>query len=207
MEHNDYKRLIQLRTAENNENSQDDGKLVVYGKAISFDDCTVLWTDDNGVEYKEIIARDAFKNANLRDAFFKYNHNDSALVLARYKNNTLQFEEKDDGVYIRAELANTQAGKDLYTLIKRGDVDKMSFAFTIKDEEFDRNTHTWTVRAIDKIYDVSAVPVPAYENTFIYARRHQDVETLERETLEREKQARNKKAEEVMELISKSLNY
>lgn len=202
--HNDYKHLVELRAK--NLTDQENGKLIVEGKAITYDDETVLFRDGE-IEYKEIIKRGAFEGADLKDAFFKYNHDDNVMVMARYKNKTLEFEEREDGVYIRAELANTTAGHDLYELIKRGDIDKMSFAFTIKEESYDRETRTWTVAKIDKIYDVAAVPVPAYENTAIYARRFSDVETLKRKDMELSELHRTEKIKEVKELLNEIKNY
>jgi HK97 family phage major capsid protein/HK97 family phage prohead protease len=185
--HNDYMReIIQLRAEET-----EDKKMIVEGKAITYNDPTRLFKAGD-TEYYEVIERGAFKNADLKDAFFKYNHSDEQLVLARYKNKTLTFDERDDGVYIRAELADTALGRDLYTLIKRGDIDKMSFAFTIKkqsrEEDKAKKTVTFRISEFDKIYDVAAVPLPAYQNTDIYARRQGEVEAdLARvEALERE---------------------
>ena len=178
--HNDYKHIVELRAKQDNSKNE---KMIVEGKAIAYDSETVLFKDGD-TEYKEIIKKGAFDGANLKDAFFKYNHSDQTMVMARYKNKTLEFDERDDGVYIRAELANTTAGRDLYELIKRGDIDKMSFAFTIKDELYNQETRTWTVNKIDKIYDVAAVPMPAYDNTEIYARRLEDVETLKVKAME-----------------------
>lgn len=178
--HKDYKHIIELRAKQDNDNIE---KMIVEGKAIAYDSETVLFKDGD-TEYKEIIKKGAFTEANLKDAFFKYNHNDNVMVMARYKNKTLQFDERDDGVYIKAELANTTAGRDLYELIKRGDIDKMSFAFSIKEETYNQETRTWTINKIDKIYDVAAVPMPAYEDTEIYARRLEDVETLKVKAME-----------------------
>lgn len=198
--HNDYKRLIEIRAKEQDTT---ESKMIVEGKAITYDSETVLFQMD-GQDYKEIIKPGAFINANLKDAFFKYNHDDSVMVMARYKNKTLEFEEREDGVYFRAELANTQAGRDLYELIKRGDIDKMSFAFTIKKETYDKETRTWTIYEIDKIYDVAAVPVPAYEDTNIYARRHEDVESLRAQDLEK---LRLQKSSELKDYLSRVKEY
>jgi len=172
-EKNDYRHLAQLRAVDFQDQEHEEGKepkMIVEGKAITYDEPTVLFTYD-GEEYKEVIEKGAFAYADLKDAFFKYNHTDSIMAMARYKNQTLKFEERDDGVWITAELANTSAGRDLYELIKRGDIDKMSFAFNIEEEDYDEANRTWYVRKISKIWDVAAVPVPAYDNTLIYARR------------------------------------
>jgi phage prohead protease, HK97 family len=173
--HNDYMReIIQLRAEES-----DEKKMIVEGKAVAYDEPTLLFKWGN-TEYYEVIERGALLNADFKNAFFKYNHSNEQLVLARFKNNTLTFDQRDDGVYFRAELADIQVSRDLYTLIKRGDIDKMSWAFTIRkeamEEDKEKNTITFRVREVDKVYDVAAVPHPAYENTNIYARRKSEVE-------------------------------
>ncbi len=174
--HNDYVRYASIKIHERSADD-DQSEMIIEGKAVCFEDPTVLWKDGD-TEYKEIIARDAFSDCDMSDCFLKYNHNDTVMAMARTKNKTLQIDIREDGVYITANLANTTAGRDLYELVKRGDIDKMSFAFTIREESYDRDAHTWTVRKIDKLYDVAAVTVPAYENTSLYARRHDDVEAL-----------------------------
>jgi len=188
--HNDYRRLMQVRAQEFD--VEGDGKMIIEGKAVTFDEPTVLFIYD-GIEYKEIIARGAFDEADTSKTFLKYNHSDNIMAMARTKNGTLQIDVRDDGVYIVAELANTTAGRDLYELVKRGDIDKMSFAFTIREESYDKETHTWTVQKIDTLYDVAAVTVPAYENTELFARRYGDAEarrSQEVEALELERKRR-----------------
>jgi len=180
--HNDYRRSIQVRAVADLPETES-GKMIVEGKAVTFDEETILFTYED-VEYKEVIARGAFDDADMTQAFLKYNHTDSIMAMARTKNKTLQIDIRDDGVYIRAELANTSAGRDLYELVKRGDIDKMSFAFTIKEESFDAKEHRWTVRKIDKLYDVAAVTVPAYDSTDLYARRYDEAEANRRQEVE-----------------------
>lgn len=127
------------------------------------------------------------------------------MAMARVKNGTLQLEIRDEGLFIRAELADTTAGRDLFTLIKRGDIDKMSFAFSIENEEFDEEQYMFRVKSISKLWDVAAVNVPAYGGTNIYARRLEDVEALrakEVETLvKRQKQELRSKIEEKIKRI------
>lgn len=189
--HNDYRHLMQVRVL--GENTESD-KMMIEGKAVSFDDPTVLFEYD-GVEYKEIIAKGAMDEADMSHAYLKYNHSSSIMAMARYKNGTLKIDVRDDGVYIQAELANTTSGRDLYELVKRGDIDKMSFAFTIREESYDKQEHTWTVRKIDKLYDVAAVEVPAYENTELFARRYGEVEASRRKEVEALSQARARRVE------------
>lgn len=178
---NDLRREIQFRALGEDEKPEDlKDEMIVEGKAITYDDKTRLFSMD-GDDYFEIIERGALKETDVSDVFLKYNHSDNFMVLARTRNKTLSIEDREDGVYIRASLANTSEGKDLYELIKRGDVDKMSFAFTEKDGLFDEETRTWTVRNITKLYDVAAVTVPAYENTNIYAVRMNELENRKSE--------------------------
>ncbi len=178
---NDLRREIQFRALGEDEKPEElKDEMIVEGKAITYDEKTRLFSM-NGNDYFEIIERGALKETDVSDVFLKYNHSDNFMVLARTRNKTLSIEEREDGVYIRATLANTSEGKDLYELIKRGDVDKMSFAFTEKDGLFDEETRTWTVRNITKLYDVAAVTVPAYENTNIYAVRMSELENRKSE--------------------------
>ena len=187
--HNDYIRLAAVKILTRNaDDNQNNNEMIIEGKAVCFDEPTVLWREDD-IEYKEIIARGAFDECDTSDCFLKYNHSDSVMACARVKNGTLQIDIREDGVYIVARLANTTVGRDLYELVKRGDIDKMSFAFTIREESYDRDAHTWTVRKINKLYDVAAVTVPAYENTSLYARRHADVEALRVKEVEASKRA------------------
>lgn len=178
---NDLRREIQFRALGKDEKPEElKDEMIVEGKAITYDERTRLFSMD-GVDYFEIIERGALKETDVSDVFLKYNHSDNFMVLARTRNKTLSIEDREDGVYIRATLANTSEGKDLYELIKRGDVDKMSFAFTEKDGLFDEETRTWTVKNITKLYDVAAVTVPAYENTNIYAVRMSELENRKSE--------------------------
>jgi len=178
---NDLRREIQFRALGEDEKPEElKDEMIVEGKAITYDEKTRLFSMD-GNDYFEIIERGALKETDVSDVFLKYNHSDNFMVLARTRNKTLSIEEREDGVYIRAKLANTSEGKDLYELIKRGDIDKMSFAFTEKDGLFNEETKTWTVRNITKLYDVAAVTVPAYENTNIYAVRMSELENRKSE--------------------------
>jgi len=167
--HNDYQREIEVRA------ELTDEEKVIYGKAIVFNERTVLFMQD-GVDYGEIIDRNALDEADISDVFVKYNHNDGQMVVARSKNGSLKFDIRDDGVYVEIRPANTTAGNDTYELVRTGILTKMSFGFTISDQSYDSNTRTWTVRKIKKLYEVSAVPNPAYDGTTLYARRANELE-------------------------------
>ena len=144
---------------------------LVEGYAAVVESPAVICSID-GIQYMEVIDRHAFDDCDFSDVPFKYNHNDSCMVLARTRNNTLQLSVDERGLRIVADLAKTSTGKDLYELIKRGDIDKMSFGFTVKEDSYDSITHTRRILKIDKIWDVSAVDVPAYSETSIQARNY-----------------------------------
>jgi len=142
---------------------------VVEGRAIVFDTPTLLYEWES-VKYYEIIARGALEGADLSDVPFKYNHSEHTMVMARTRNKTLELKISDAGLDIRAELADTTAGNDLHKLVKRRDIDKMSFMFSVRESSYDNETHTRTITKIKKLWDVSAVDTPAYQDTYISAR-------------------------------------
>ncbi len=149
---------------ENTENQE----LWVEGYAVRFNSPTVLF-EINGVEYKEQIARDAFESCKMDDVIFNYNH--SGRVMARTRNKTLQLSIDDNGLYVRARLDGTAEGRSLYNDIAGGYIDRMSFRFTIGKESYDREARMWTIERVKRLYDVSAVDIPAYDDTSIAARR------------------------------------
>lgn len=178
-------RSVVLNIADIQQEQEND--LVVSGYAVVFEQPTILFEMD-GVQYKEIIDRHALDNADLTDVPFKYNHSENFLVLARTRNKTLNLRIDDKGLFVTANLANVQTGQDLYTLIKRGDIDKMSFAFTVKNDIYDSLTNTRRILAIDKLFDVSAVDTPAYDQTSISARDYFSAQEEIQRLKEREEQ-------------------
>lgn len=149
----------------------DNNEMLVEGRAIVYDRPALMYEID-GLKYYEVIARGALDGADLKDVPFKYNHSDAVMVMARTRNKTLELIPDDQGLLIRAKLANTTAGRDLYELIKRGDIDKMSFAFTVAEDSYDKETRTRTIKRFKRIWDVSAVDTPAYQDTYISARSY-----------------------------------
>lgn len=165
-------RLVDMRA------SEDDG-MVVEGYAAVFDTVTDLgWMH-------EVIDRHAFDNADMSDIVMKYNHENSVLPMARTRGGSLQFTIDEHGLKIRAKLPETSVNRDIYTLIKEGVLSKMSFAFTVRSEEYDYDTDTRKILEFDKIFDVSVVDVPAYETTEIYARNKEQYEEEKRKYGER----------------------
>ena len=161
-------RMAELRAIEP---AGDANEMIVEGRAIVYDSPTIMYEIDN-IKYYEVIQRGALESADLRDVPFKYNHSDSVMVMARTRNKTLELIPDEQGLLVRAKLANTTTGRDLYELIRRGDVDKMSFAFTVENDEYDRDTRTRRILKFKRIWDVSAVDTPAYQDTYISARSY-----------------------------------
>lgn len=162
---------------------EEDKKLVVEGYAVRFNSPTVLFEYD-GVEYKEQIDDRAFEEAKMDDVIFNYNH--SGKVMARTRNGTLTLEVRADGLFIRAELGGTEEGRKLYEEIRGGYIDRMSFRFSVREEAYDKENHMWTVRRVKRLYDVSAVDIPAYDDTSIEARKNFILEAEAQEKRERE---------------------
>jgi hypothetical protein len=160
-------RMAEIRALE----PENENEMIVEGRAIVYDKPTLMYEID-GRKYYEVIVKGALDGADLRDVPFKYNHSDSVMVMARTRNKTLELIPDDEGLLIRAKLANTTAGRDLYELIKRGDIDKMSFAFTVAEEAYDKETRTRKILRFKRIWDVSAVDTPAYPDTYIAARAY-----------------------------------
>lgn len=155
-------REFELRTAQG-----EDNELIVEGYAAVTEQETVLYKYD-GIEYKEIIDRNAFSGADLTDVVMNYNH--GGKPVARTRNNTLQLFVDDKGLHIRAILSGTEEGRRLHEEIKGGYIDRMSFAFTVAKDSYDRNSHTRRILAFERIYDVAAVDCPAYDTTELSAR-------------------------------------
>lgn len=176
--------------------AQDDG-MTVEGYAATFDQPTVMYEYD-GVEYKEVISRGAFDKAQIADVVMNFDH--QGKPVARTKNSTLNLTIDDIGLKIKADLSGTQEARTLYEEIKAGYIDKMSFAFTVADESYDKATHTRSINGIKRLYDVAAVSIPAYDSTSIQARSFFEAEA-EKERAEARKQLELAKAKyEYMEV-------
>lgn len=156
-------------------------KMIIEGYAAVFDSETLIGTEDWG--FYESIDKRAFEGANMKDVPLKYNHSDAVPILARTRNKSLELTVDEKGLFIRAALLDTQDSVDMYKRIQAGLIDKMSFAFTVKEESFrdERIPHRKILR-FDRIFDVSVVDMPAYEDTSIYARSLDRVETWKRQS-------------------------
>lgn len=153
--------------------------------------------------FAEYISRDALSKTDMKDVRFLVNHNIEMTPLARSRNNnansTMQMEVKEDGMHIRVNLdtENNTDAKNLYSAIQRGDVSGMSFMFIVRGdkwENLDSDYPKRTITDIEKIFEVSAVTFPAYEDTSIKARSVSALESA-RQELE-SKRAEELKSEE-----------
>lgn len=157
----------------------------------------------------------AFDDTDMSDVIMQYNH--EGRVFARTSNGTLELDPDEHGLHIRADLGGTEIGRQLYEEIEGGYTDKMSFGFRVgKDkreetEERDNDTGMTTVTVlrtiltISKLYDVSAVSIPANDGTSISSRNFAEgvIEEVRKEIAEREKRERQKKRIKILTEVNK----
>ena len=158
----------------------------VSGYASTFDTYTLFEVD--GIEYKERIDSHAFDNADMSDVIMQYDH--TGRVFARTSNGTLSVSVDERGLKVEADLSTTEASRELYDEIASGLIIKMSFAFKVSEEHYDSNSHTRVVDKISKVYDVSAVSIPANPDTEIFARSAFFDGVIKKEKAERLEQTR-----------------
>ena len=188
--------------------SADNGEKVVEGYATTFNQPYELWRDSYGGEtyiFMEQVDARAFDNTDMSDVIMQYNH--EGRVFARTGNNTLALDPDAHGLHIRADLGGTEIGRQLFEEIEGGYTDKMSFGFRVnkdkREETEERNEETGirtvtvlrTILEISKLYDVSAVSLPANDATSISARNYCEgvIAEIKEEFLAREKRERQKR--------------
>lgn len=184
----EYRNCFDIKARE-----KDDGSYIVEGYATTLDNPYVLWKDGD-VEVKEQIARTAFDGADMSDVIFLYNH--EGMVYARQKNGTLTLDVDERGLKVTADLGSIASSRELYEAIQSGLVDQMSWAFTVKEQAYDKEQRLRTITKVDKVYDVSAVSIPANPATSISARDYFngviEVERAERLRAEERERARQR---------------
>lgn len=180
------------------ENNEADQKMIVRGYASTFNEPYTLF-EYEGVKYQEQVDSHAFDEADMSDVIFQYNH--EGRVFARQSNNTLSVFPDERGLSIEADLGGTEIGRNLYEEIKGGYTNKMSFGFRVLDDVWETTSNKEgdtiqlrTITKIGKVYDVSAVSIPANDATSISVRNLSDgviaqiqAERLEALELERQK--------------------
>ena len=182
---------MEVRTAENEEAPGE--RKVVTGYASTFNEPYTLYEDD-GWRFNEVVDARAFENTDMSDVIMQYDH--EGRVFARMSNNTLTVTPDEKGLLIEADLGGTELGRQLFEEIRGGYTNKMSFGFTVDGEDYldtkDADGKALTVRTITsvrKLYDVSAVSLPANDATSISVRNLTDgeIERIQAERLEAEK--------------------
>ena len=182
---------MEIRSAETEDVEQEERK-VVTGYASTFNEPYTLYEDD-GWRFNEVVDAKAFDNTDMSDVIMQYDH--EGRVFARMSNNTLTVVPDEKGLLIEADLGGTELGRQLYEEIRGGYTNKMSFGFTVDGEDYldtkDADGKALTVRTITsvrKLYDVSAVSLPANDATSISVRSLTDgeIERIQAERLEAE---------------------
>ena len=152
----------------------DDGKMEIKGYAAVFN-------SPETYGYTEVIAPTAFDEADMSDVVLRYNHNDTFMVLARTRNNSLKLNVDSTGLYMEAQLQDDITDhRNIFNAIKSGLIDKQSFAFVVAEDDYDYDTDTRIITKIRKVFDVSVVDQPFYNATDVSVARDLNDEFLTR---------------------------
>ena len=195
--------LMETRAAE-------DGSMIVEGYATTYNQPYELWRDKE-MTVNEQVDRNAFAEADMSDVIMQYDH--EGRVFARISNGTLALESDDHGLKIRANLGGTETGRQLFEEIQGGYTNKMSFGFTVEADKRkttkDADGHLTVLRTITKIgklYDVSAVSLPANDATEISARMIGDGLIAEVQEEVRAEEERQRRIGEIRKLLKGDQN-
>ena len=184
--------------------SENEGRHI-SGKAISFD------TQSNDIGFIEILHRGCISQELIDSSniVFLYNHDYNQVIARANKGKgTLNIDLRDDGVYFDLEVPNTTMGNDLLENIRLGNITQCSFGFSYANEEGaykdEKIGDVWyrNVYKIGKLYDLSAVTYPAYDDTYVNARMQErskmEDKLKETEEIQKEVRAEEKKEDEKM---------
>ncbi len=196
--------MIEVRADANNGDGEK--KYIVRGYATTFDEPYLLY-EGEGYQFYEKVDRNAFANTDLSDVIMQYDH--EGRVFARRSNDTLTLIVDEHGLLIEADLGGTEIGRQLYEEIEGGYTTKMSFGFTVdgdtveeRRDEHNQVIYTRTITSIKKLYDVSAVSLPANDGTEISARAFVDGVIAKAEA-ERLREAEEQRKREILSLMVK----
>jgi hypothetical protein len=158
-------RICEIRAAD----PAGENGLILEGTPIVFNQPTTI-NDPKG-KFVEIIKPGALASADLTDTRLLYNHDTSKVPLAKAPK-TMQLENSPVGLRMVAQLPNTEEARSVHTAVQRGDLSGMSFSFKVPlgGDSYDPKTNTRTINKIDKVYEISVVPFPAYPQTSVEAR-------------------------------------
>ncbi|WP_454991245.1 HK97 family phage prohead protease [Campylobacter rectus] len=143
--------------------------MILTGLPIVFNQTATI--NDGGLSYNEVILPTALDGCDISDTRLLYNHDNSKVPLARTPK-TMKFNKSSAGLEMIATLPDTAEAKSIYAAVKRGDLTAMSFGFKVSEggDSYDRASNTRTIHKIDKVYEVSVTPYPAYSATSVEAR-------------------------------------
>ena len=183
---------MEIRSAETEDVEQEERK-IVRGYASTFNEPYTLYENDDW-RFDEVVDSKAFDNTDMSDVIMQYDH--EGRVFARMSNNTLTVIPDEKGLLIEADLGGTELGRQLYEEIRGGYTTKMSFGFIVDGEEVrdmkapdGKALTVRTITSVRKLYDVSAVSLPANDATSISVRTLTDgeIERIRAERLEAER--------------------
>lgn len=211
MENTQLNKLIEERSAQGIEyralevraNEQEGENYIVEGFATTYNQPYVLWREYDGkdiYEIREQVDAHAFDEAEMDDVIMQYDH--AGRVYARTTNGTLELDKANEhGLNTRADLSKTEGARSLYEDIKGGFITQMSMGFTVRDDDFEEigkengaTVYLRTIKKIERLYDVSAVSIPANYYTEISARSGKPGQKLQAE-LQKKLEARKQEAE------------
>lgn len=169
----EYRNLVHgLECRKANDAEFEGDEKIVEGYATTYNEEYLLWSEPD-YEVWERVAPSAFEECDMSDVIMQYDH--QGRVFARMSNDTLKLESDDHGLKIEANLGGTEIGRNLYEEIKGGYTNKMSFGFIVEADETERVDNykegrtkiLRTITKISKLFDVSAVSLPANPMTEI----------------------------------------
>lgn len=207
--------VLEVVTRDEQEEDKED-LMVVAGYASTFNDPYVLY-EDGEIIFREQVDPSAFDETDMSDVIMQYNH--EGRVFARITNDTLRVTPDERGLYIEADLGGTEIGRELYEEIRGGYTDKMSFGFIVNAEEELRTEAEdgrvdilRTITGISKLFDVSAVSIPANDGTSIGVSTRSKIdgviEEVRAERLEAERlELARRRAEVRARALGKELNH
>jgi len=174
----------------------DEPSFFVEGYASTFEPY-VMFVDEDGNEYSERIEPTAFDGADMTDVVFRVDH--VGRVYARTSAGTVEVWADDHGLGQKTDLGRTQKARELYADIEAGNYPKMSFAFSVAEDHYDKATRTRVIDRIEKVYDVSPVSFPANPTTELsVSTRDYFNGVIEAEKAERlEREARERKIQQL----------
>lgn len=188
----EYRRMP-LMAVKRAEEDVEQPKLFVEGYATTFDDPYLLYGEGDTAEY-EMVSRHALDNADMSDVILLYDH--EGRVFARTKNNTLELAIDDHGLKVRADMSKTSNAMNMLEDIEAGMVTEMSWCFIIKKEHWEEETRCWVIDEVSKVFDVSAVSIPADPSTNISAARKRNRDgVISDQRAERLAEAKRRKAQ------------